>query len=441
MGMIPAPPGYKYPALDIWLALIAGDQVWQAGSSKPTVSERTVAGFKLVSLVMVLIVQWVAFAGRVDVFAQDGMTERDLWLVGIGVGSIVAALVLAIRPISLVRGHPGKSANFVISVTWRLGAYLMLIIGTAGLVPRYRLVSTVPLGMVAGSDCLLTLWTLGIAPATRRRVRLFAFSTVHFGVLGALLATAVFNTQNATPKAALGAYCAMWTGVLAAGLTISSLDRSKSFADAQHADERRYIIVAEHTRRAHWLHDDVLSEIRLATLRIDAAGLDSQHIRGELQDLDHRLRLRQLDEIVRGGSPHLYEIIQPQLRRAQSLGIDLYQVPRHDVSQRRVDERTGQLISRAVSVLMSNAINAGAKRIGVAIRQPDDPSLLEITLTDDAGGFELDSISPGRGLATLIRDLAPGTVRRTDAPGGSAMTALIPIPTNAAIHTKERHAQ
>lgn len=434
--MIPAPRGYKYPVVDLWVALLAGGQVWQAGSLKPSLRDRSIAGFGLVSLAMALIVEWSAFVSRVDAFAEGGLATQDRWLAGIGAASIFAVLALAIRPISLVRGRPGNPTNLLASAVWRLAAYLVLVVGTLSLVPRYRFLSVVPLGMVAGSDCMLTLRALGVAPATQRWLRIFLFSKVHFGVLGALLATALLDGQRATSADAFGAYIAMWVSVVAAGATIFCLERFNSFADAQIVSERHEAVAAEHQLRARWLHDDVLSEIRLAALRIDTQTPGAQSTRDELRDLDHRLRLRQLDEIVHTGRPHLYEIIQPHLRRAQSLGVELYQVPPLDIAERRVDACAGQLVNQAVSVLLSNAINADATRIGVTLREPGDPSLLELAVTDDAGGFDFAGVPPGGGLNTLMRDLAPGTVRRTDLPGGSIMTALIPISVSAGLQTQ-----
>ena len=401
--------------------------------------ERAVAGFELVSLAMVLVVQWVAFASRVDVFADRALTTRELWLSGIGAVSVVAALALAIRPVSLIAGRPRGPSSFLWSVVWRTAAYTFLIAGTAGLVPRYHFLSAVPLGMLGGSDCLLTLWALGVAPATRVGLRRFLFSTVHFGILGALLAAALLGNEIATFPGVFDEYFALWTGIVVGGATITGLNRWSSYADAQSAADRDEIVAAEHTHRAQWLHDDVLSEVRFTMLRIDAGVTSSERTHRELQDLDHRLRLRRLDELVRRGNPHIYEIIQPHLRRAQSQGVELYQVPRLDVTERRVDEPTGELVNRAMSVLVTNAIIAGATRMAVTIREPDDLSMLELTLTDDAGGFDLDSVPDGRGLASLIRDLAPGTVRRTDSPGGSIMTVLIPIPKDSTVPTKEIH--
>ena len=46
---------------------------------------------------------------------------------------------------------------------------------------------------------------------------------------------------------------------------------------------------------------------------------------------------------------------------------------------------------------------------------------------DDAGGFDLDDVPPGHGLALLCRELGDGGLERSAAPGGSTVVARIPI--------------
>ncbi|MEQ9162545.1 MAG: hypothetical protein RLN74_07555, partial [Ilumatobacter fluminis] len=162
-----------------------------------------------------------------------------------------------------------------------------------------------------------------------------------------------------------------------------------------------------------------------STLRLKSVG-DLDAARAELEELDHRLRLRQLDEVMRGGEPHLYEILQPHLRRIQSLGIQLYRVPPLELTNRRTDSESAQLFHRAVSVLTSNAINADATRLAIDLFEVDGGQI-SLTVTDDAGGFDLDAVPAGRGLSNLVADLGPDRVRRRDTQNGSAVTVTLPL--------------
>src|SRR5690606_17027156 len=130
-----------------------------------------------------------------------------------------------------------------------------------------------------------------------------------------------------------------------------------------------------------------------------------EQVQRELLDLDHRLRLRQLDEMIRDGTPPVYEVLQPHLRRLQSLGVELGTVPTHEVTGITLNEPEANLLNRVLSLLTSNAVNAGASTVSVGIWAP--AGALEIDVTDDAGGFDLDNVPRGRGLHRLMTDLGP----------------------------------
>ena len=186
------------------------------------------------------------------------------------------------------------------------------------------------------------------------------------------------------------------------------------------------------------MHDDVLSEVHLATLRISTGTATPEQINDELLDLDHRLRLRQLDDMMAASTPRIFEVLQPHLRRAQNLGVRLDHVPTHEVTRLELDEQCGRLLNRAVSLFTSNAINAGATRLAIDVRVVDGGERLVLNVTDDAGGFDLATVPDGRGLHTLIDELGAGAVQRYDAPGGSMMVATIPRHHPGAPHDPSR---
>lgn len=403
--------------LDLWLALLAGDRVWGDGDEDPSTREQAVCAFMLVTLLATLLVQWVALATR-----STGDLERLSALVA---GSLVAACLLAIRPVRLLLGRQTRPPGFVFSLVWRGLAYLTLIATTVAVIGRFRFLAAIPLGLLGGSDALLTLWAIGVEPAPRQWARRFLFSTVHFGVLGAMLAALFFDAQPETLSTMLGIYIAMWLGVIVAGIAVLGMNKLSVLVDADRLRKEEQVRERERLMRAHWLHDDVLSEVHLSTLRLKSVG-DLDAARAELEELDHRLRLRQLDEVMRGGEPHIYEILQPHLRRIQSLGIQLYRVPPLELTNRRTDSESAQLFHRAVSVLTSNAINADASRMAIDLFEVDD-GRISLTVTDDAGGFELNAVPAGRGLSTLIADLGTDHVRRRDTQNGSAVTVTLPL--------------
>ena len=140
--------------------------------------------------------------------------------------------------------------------------------------------------------------------------------------------------------------------------------------------------------------------------------------------------------MMSAGTPSVYEILQPRLRRAQNLGIRLDRVPTREVTRLEVDEQSGQLLNRAVSLLTSNAINAGATRLAINVQVIDGGTRLQLSVTDDAGGFDLAAVPDGRGLSTLIAQLGAAAVQRHDAPGGSMMVVCVPLElTDPALHT------
>lgn len=411
--------------LDTWIALLAGDRVWHdRADGPPTTRERGAAAIMAAALAITVLIQLIALASRVD--PSGSLPDRDRDLLIVTIAGLAAAITLAVRPLRLAAGHRVSPAGFWRSVCWRGVAYLTLIAVTAAVIPRFRFLGAVPLGLVGGSDALLTMWALGLAPRPKVWLKRLLLSPVHFGALGALIGTVAFDPGGVSTSAALGVYAAMWTGIVVAGATVMAMNSFHTIVLSEEIEHHEDLRARERELRVHWLHDDVLSEVKLAALRIEA-GADVLAVRRELEDLDHRLRLRQLEESLRGGRPHIYEIIQPHLRRAQSAGVRIDRVPALDQTARQLDEATGQLVHRVVSNLMSNAMNAGTDRLSLAIEETLEPPTLEISVTDNAGGFSLDEVAPGRGLALLQRDLGPDSVRRAAIPGGSVVTVRVPL--------------
>ncbi len=129
--------------------------------------------------------------------------------------------------------------------------------------------------------------------------------------------------------------------------------------------------------------------------------------------------------MMSGDSSRVYEILQPHLRRVQSLGVRLDRVPSHDATDVEVDRDCAILLNRALSLLTSNAVNAGASRLTIDLRLIDGGTRVLLAVTDDAGGFDFGELPAGRGLSTLLRQIGTSAVQRYDAPGGSMMVVTV----------------
>jgi hypothetical protein len=410
---------------DLWLALLAGERVWHDGPIRPGPRERISAAFALIGAACTITAIWVIVSARFDPWDADAITARRATLLVFTAAATLAALALGLRYLRIVRGHDAVGRPIWQELAWRTVAFLLLTTVFAGALPRAYVPGVVPLGVLAGADASLTLWALGVAPRTRTWAWRFLVSPVHFGAVGALLAVAAFGESFPALRTLASLYGALWVGLLVAGLTVASINRLAAAVDDRVAEENHDMLVSERARRAHWLHDDVLSEVHLASLRISSGSATPDEINAELRDLDHRLRLRQLDDMMSAGAPRVYEILQPHLRRIQNLGVRLDSVPSHDVTRIEVDQECGMLLNRAVSLLTSNAVNAGATRLAIGLQLVDGATRLRLTVIDDAGGFDLAAVPDGRGLSTLMDQLGPGAVQRYDAPCGSMMVVTL----------------
>jgi signal transduction histidine kinase len=179
----------------------------------------------------------------------------------------------------------------------------------------------------------------------------------------------------------------------------------------------------EHRRSAHWLHDDVCAQLRLVTLRLHRGALRTDEVVGMLDELDFALRLRQLDELLQSGTARLAEVLQPFVRNAQNHGVTVERVPTYETASAVVDRDAGQMLRHAASVLTSNALNAGATRLSFDVSV--DSEQVHLAVVDDAGGFDHDDLTAGRGLWSLLHELGPGnlTIDRVD--GGSRVAAHV----------------
>lgn len=410
--MVPAGRG-------LWLALLGGDKVWIDPDARPVLTDRYAAGVLTIVLTFHTILLWTVLPDRLATAERPAL----VWLAVIA--GTLASAALWVRGQRVTVGRPTKPSRLVPRAAWRAVAFSALVLSVIVVSESWYVLAAWTLAVMGGCDAYLTIRALGIAPAPTQWWRRFVASPVHFGIIGAAIAAFVLGSTASTRWEVVWLYLSVHVGIFLGGMTVVFLDGLRQFGEGERMVERRRVVERERQHRIHWLHDDVLSEIRITALRLRAGDSSPKRAAMELDELDHRLRLRQLDEIYLGGPVRLAEVLQPHLRRMQSLGIDLVSVPSLDVVGRRVDEPLGRAFGRAVAVFTSNAANAGATKLAVEVTVSDDVVVLAVT--DDAGGFDLDAVPPGRGLHRLMDDLGRGRVHRKEASGGSTLIAVLPI--------------
>ena len=405
--------------LDPWLALLAGDRVWNDDDDPPDAKRRVAGGLELVALTFVVSLLWVVVVRRVGIGGERTPAAMPAAV------ATVAAAALAVRPATIVLGRRSEPAAFVPRIMWRGLCFLTLAVAIVVQMPGWPVVAAWAVGIVVGADVMLSAWALGIEARPVRWWRHFLLSPLHFGVIGALAAVALMPNYLPHFWSLVGPYLALHIGLVMAVLTSRGLASVSEQLDVELQAARRSAAVQERRHRAHWLHDDVLAEIRLTTLRMQSGVRSSSQIVSDLEELDHRLRIRQLDELYQGDLIRLADIMQPHVRRAQTLGVSFTAMPSLDAAGRRVDPDTGRLFGRAVSVLLSNAINAGARSVALGIDA--DEHGIQLRVADDAGGFDFERMPPGHGLDHLADEMGRANLTRIGLPGGSLMMADIRV--------------
>jgi hypothetical protein len=284
-------------------------------------------------------------------------------------------------------------------------------------------------GMVLGCEATLGSRSIGAPVQPWRWWRRFLTSLPHVVViLVSLLVGIAFGGGREGVAAAIATYVAVHFAAFVGAMQSWLLERIRRRHDTELRERGRAVEEQQHRQRAHWLHDEVCSELRLLRLQLETEQLAMDEVGEQLDELDHRLRIRQLDELLQSGRVRLAEVIQPFVRRAQAHGLRVREVPRFEQASLEMDEATGRLVQRSAAVLMTNAIQAGATEIAIRAIVDADAARLELQFEDDAGGFDHVALPPGRGLDSLQHDLAPGALelRRTDT--GTLARVVFAIP-------------
>jgi signal transduction histidine kinase len=288
-------------------------------------------------------------------------------------------------------------------------------------------------GVAVGCDATLGARTIGTPRQPWRWWRRVVTGPLHVAVAAVASAVGAWIGGAHGVIAGLAVYATAHFAAFAAALQAWELERIRGRYDDEVRDHVESMERERHRQRAHWLHDDVCSELRLLRLQIETKQIEPHELPDRLDELDHRLRIRQLDELLRSGRVRLAELIQPFVRRAHANGLRVRDVPSFEQASLELDEPTGRMVQRAAAVLMTNSIQAGATEIAIRATVDDDRGRFELEFEDDGGGFDIEAVPAGRGLDSLRHDLPSGALalHRTDTGTVARVVFSLPAPEGA----------
>lgn len=377
---------------DLWFAAAAGPGPWLGGERLAPVDRLVLMGGIASALALSLAV--TSTAGAALVF--------EGWLRCAAFGVVLAALVVVAFGTSERLAGLGP-ATVLLARTMAALAILAMTVKAYGSVQPLVLGG---FGVAAGSHATVTLRAIGAEFRWSEVLRRFMLSTVHAGVLSGAVVLAFSPPTRSLRADTIDLALALYALVATATLTMAVLSVLLNRIDAGSAGQIEAIRSSIHRDQAHWLHDDVCSELGHLRLRLQNGLIGPDALQRSLDELDHRLRLRQIEGVLESGPARLGEVIQPFIRVAQSHGVGLRDVPTYETGAMLLPPRSGRQVQRAMAVLTANAIQAGAREL--AIRSAVEEGQLVIEVEDDAGGFEYTRPIPGRGLDGLAHDLGPG---------------------------------
>lgn len=351
--------------------------------------------------------------------------EGDLHRASIGLAAAsFALLLLAVQPVqrlfALQPWPRGVASNLVL----RVGLLVVAWLGIYSVLPGWSALWSTPAAISLGLDVAITCIELGWKPRTAQWYRHLLLSRFHLGMVGALVAT-FFARSADTTDVVLPLFFWVHAWAATAVLTLWVAGQMQSADAGERLAAVASVVESEHRERAHWLHDDVCAELRLVSLTVQTASSTKDEIIRLLDDFDHRLRLRQLDELLGAGRVRIAEVLQPFIRHAQNAGIEISGVPDFEQAALTLSGTSARLAARAASVLTSNALSAGAKSVWFRVAR--DAGTVLLSVSDNGRGFQLADAPPGRGLWSLNQDLGEGGLEvheRTG--GGSTVVARIP---------------
>ena len=400
------------------LALIAGREAWNDESPSRSAITKVAGVLEAAAFLTAAILSWTYHlaarsrpSSSVIVFAPVAFT--------------IVCLLFSVRQLLLALTGRDLPFPYGARVAGRSVLALALITSAFAVMPGWASLNTWPIGIALGADAALTSWALGWHLRPSRWWPAFVVSPYHLGAVGGLLGAAAFQPTGSVWSTAFPVLIALHLWVIIASLIAWGLNLLN---DSEKAERQRAYNTAasiEHQKNAHWLHDDLCAQLRLVSIQVQSRSIELEDVAQLLDDLDHQIRLRQLDAIFATDTVRVAEIIQPWLRRAQNNGVLIDRVPSLDDVSMIVSTEVGREFSHAVSVLTSNALNAGATRISFDVTQTEHH--LSIAITDDAGGLNTSELPVGRALWSLQQDLGQGQLIVTRTATGTRVQANVAL--------------
>jgi hypothetical protein len=400
--------------LDVTFAILGGPRRWLSEAWPPSPAINVMWGASIVGLVFVCALVTIGWSNAIAV-PNGGVGIR------ISAAWIVASLLM-LFPATATR-LPSALLPAGVEALLR-GLMLASLVSLA--VPltdtvRYCLIPAFSLFL--GSDAAMTLSLIGIRRRTTKgSVASLVFSPLHGGLLlGGLLALIVASEISTGTIFRTIAFVDVLL-ILSYAVWLSHQIHSERL-DQQRHDSEQQVKEAEHRKRSHWIHDDVLAELNLGRLSLERGDLSAEGLNELLAGIDHRLRIRQLDEVLQSGTASIAEIILPFVRLSVANGLTSISVPASDVGAIAVTNHVGEQMKRSLAVTTANALFAHATELTIDVRQTKEQFVL--TVDDNAGGFEPTGLHAGRGLDVLNRELSPGGIKVERHGPGTRVTCRI----------------
>lgn len=404
---------------DVWLAVAAGPTPWLDVGVVGSADRFALAGGLAAGL---------GIGAAVSMAGASTLNFDPAWHSAVFVLGVLVTVGLILGPSLLLIDERHGLARSVLWGLWpsvlrRAGATVALFALTVRAYGSVQPIVVAAFSTAAGPDIAVTLRLLGIGVVDAHLVRRFLRSAVH---LGAVAGAAVLTQLS--PELRSLAVRLVVSLYLTAGATATVLfGVTRLRASLEHSIDQDLARTREqlHRDRAHWLHDDVCSEIRSLRLGLESGVVQPPEVVRHLDDLDHRLRLGQLEEIMQGGAAGLAEIVQPYIRVVQNRGLRLLDVPTFDTASITLPAPSGRLVQRALAVLVANAVQAGAQSLSIRTTLEDGELVVEVE--DDAGGFDVSHRPLGRGLDGLDRDLGPNNLHLATTGTGTLARAVVAV--------------
>lgn len=405
----------RSPRLDLWFAVAAGPGPWLDAEILDPIDRLVVAGGVASALALSLSITATAAASL----------QFRSWTGAAFVEVILLVLLAVLSGAGMRLRGMGPTAVVLARAAAALGI-LAVTVKVYGSVAPVLLSS---FGVAAGAEATVTLRGIGANVTWSDLLRRFLLSSVHAGVLTGAVLLALLPATRPLRADEVRLGLAIYALVATSLGTVAALARLFTRVDAGRDEQVAVLRRSIHRDQAHWLHDDVCSELGYLRMRLDASPVDPGALRSAVDELDHRLRMRQIDEILDGGPARLGEIMQPFIRVAQTNGVELTDVPSFDTGAMLLPSTAGRQVQRALAVLTANAIHAGAGRIAIRTHVEEDGLVVEVE--DDAGGFDVTTRIPGRGLDGLRDELGSDRLELVRTETGTLARVHIGLPRRA----------